>query len=46
MKNAVFVHVIDCFDHLIQVVPHSLLRHVVPAALNRLVHVHIHQFKY
>ena len=46
MKNAILVHVIDSFDHLIQVVPNSLLWHVVPATLNRLVHVHIHQFKH
>lgn len=46
MKNAVSVHVVNRFEHLIHVVLDSLLWQVVAASLDRFVHVHVHQFEH
>lgn len=45
MEDAVFVHVIDRLKHLVHEVLDPILRQVVSSALDRLVHIHIHQFK-
>ena len=45
VKNTVFVHVIDCLDHLVHVIADPRFWQVVPAALDCLVHVHVHQFE-
>lgn len=46
VENAVFVHVVDGFKHLVHVKLHSLLWQVSPPAFDRFVHVHIHQLEY
>jgi hypothetical protein len=45
VENAVSVHVVDCFQNLVHVVFDSLFGQVVSAALDGLIHVHIHEFK-
>lgn len=45
MKDAVSVHVIDRFEHLVHVVLDALLGQVVAPSLDRLVHVHVHEFE-
>ena len=45
MEDAVAVHMIYRFEHLVHVVLDSLLRQVVSPALDCLVHVHVHQFE-
>jgi len=45
MENTILVHVVDCLDHLIHVVAHASLRQVVAAALDCLVHIHVHEFE-
>lgn len=46
MKNSISMHVVYRFKHLIHVVPHSLLREVVSPALDGLIKIHVHEFKY
>ena len=45
VEDAVAVHVVYRLEHLVHVVLHSLLRQVVPPALDRLVHVHVHELE-
>ena len=45
MKNAVPVHVVDCLQQLVHVVLDSVLRQVVPLALDGVVHVHVHELE-
>lgn len=45
MKDAIPVHVVDSFEHLVHVILDSLFWQVVPPALDCLIHVHIHQFE-
>ena len=45
MKDAVPVHVVDGLEHLVHVVLDAGLWQVVPAALDRLIHVHVHQLE-
>lgn len=45
MEDAVFVHVINRLEHLIHEVLNSILWQVVPPALDRFVHIHVHQLK-
>ena len=45
MKNAVPVHVVDCLQQLVHVVLDSVLRQIVPLALDDVVHVHVHEFE-
>lgn len=45
MKNAVFVHVINGFDHLVHIIANSGFWEVVAAALDGLVHVHVHELE-
>jgi hypothetical protein len=42
MEDAVLVHVVDRFQHLIHQVLHTVLRQVVPPSFYRFVHVHVH----
>ena len=46
MENAVTVHVIDSLHQLVHVVLDAFLGQVVPAALDRIVHVHLHELEY
>ena len=45
MKNAVPVHVVDSLYQLVHVVLDSVLRQVVPLALDDVVHVHVHELE-
>ena len=46
MENTVAVHVIDGLKHLVHVELDPLFGQVVPAALDSLVHVHVHQLEH
>lgn len=45
MENAVTMHVIYCFHELVHVVLDTLLGQVVPAPLDRIIHVHLHELE-
>ena len=45
VENSIAMHMINWFQHLIHVILHSLLRQIVPPALDGLIHVHVHQFE-
>jgi len=46
VENTVTVHVVDCFQQLVHIILHAVLRQVVPPALDGVVHIHVHEFKY
>ena len=45
MENAVAVHVIDGFEHLIHVILDSLLWKIVSPTFDCLIHVHVHKLE-
>ena len=45
VENTVSVHVIYRLEDLVHVVFDSLLWQVVPPSLDRLVHIHVHEFE-
>ena len=45
MENAVAVHVVDGFEHLVEVVLDSGLWEVVSAPFDGFIHVHVHQLE-
>lgn len=46
MENAVFVHVVNGLENLIHEITNSIFREIVTPALDRLIHIHVHQLKY
>ena len=46
MENAVTVHVIDSLHQLVHVVLDAFFGQIVPAALDRIVHVHLHELEH
>ena len=46
MEDAVFMHMVNGFQHLIHVEFNPLLRQIVPSSFNCFVHIHIHQLEY
>ena len=46
VENAVTVHVVNGLHQLVHVVLDALLRQVVPATLDRIVHVHLHELEH
>lgn len=46
MKYSIFVHVVNCFDHLVDVKSDSILWQVVTPAFYGFVHVLVHEFEH
>jgi len=46
MENAVFMHVVDRLQHLVQVELDPLFRQMIPPSFDGFIHIHIHKLKY
>lgn len=45
MENTIFMHVVNSFENLVNVVLHSWLRKIMPTTFDSFIHVHVHQFE-